>query len=164
MIKKDSKPPKPALRIVEPAGALAHKRNSHVRNVERLKEVLRLRLQGHTFAVIAEKLGYTDAPGAYRAYRAALEWAEVEELATDLVKTEVLRLDVMLNALTNRITAGDPRAVEVAVKVLERKARLLGLDAPEKHLMAGQFDVASRITETTPEFVAEVLRELAQTN
>ena len=33
-----------------------------------------------------------------------------------------------------------------------------------RHLVAGQFDVASRITETTPEFVAEVLRELAQTN
>src|SRR5437868_5019486 len=129
------------LRVL-PAAAVVRKRNSHARNVERLKEVLRLRLQGHTFAAIAEKLGYTDAPGAYRAYRAALEWAEVEELATDLVKTEVLRLDVMLNALTNRIAAGDPRAVEVAVKVVERKAKLLGLDAPEKRLVKGQLDVA----------------------
>jgi len=59
--------------------------------------------------VIAERVGYADAPGAYRAYKAALEWAEVEEFATDLLKTETLRLDVMLKALTNRIAGrGSP--------------------------------------------------------
>jgi len=144
---------------------VVRQRNSHARNVDRLREVLRLRIRGNTFAAIAEELGYTDAAGAYRAYRAALQWAEVEELATDLVKTETLRLEMMFNALTERINSGDPRAVEAAVKVMERKARLLGLDPPDKHLVKGQFEnIESRIFEVTPEYTAAVMRELAQTN
>jgi hypothetical protein len=39
----------------------------------RTVEVIRLRAEGHTWEVIARKLGYSDASGPYRAYKRAVD-------------------------------------------------------------------------------------------
>jgi len=43
---------------------------------------------------------------------------------------ELERLDVMLLALWRRVQNGDERAIDRALKIEERRAKLLGLDAP----------------------------------
>ena len=42
------------------------------------------------------------------------------------------RYDWMLKSLSKRIDSGDIRAVDIGLKVEERRSKLLGLDAPEK--------------------------------
>lgn len=60
--------------------------------------------------------------------------AKVLPLADEVRKLELDRLDRWLAKLDEQITAGEtvPRCVEVAVKVSERRARLLGIDAPQQ--------------------------------
>ena len=50
--------------------------------------------------------------------------------AARLRDLEAARLDRLTQALEPGITAGDPRAILAAVRVMERRAKLFGLDAP----------------------------------
>jgi hypothetical protein len=103
-----------------------------LRTAERRAEVLRLRLAGLQFADIAAQL---DPPvskqRAHQLYRAAL--AEVvREPGEAVIKAELLRLDMLWRALLPQALRGSARHVEVAVRLLERRARMLGLDAPTR--------------------------------
>jgi hypothetical protein len=54
----------------------------------------------------------------------------VQPLADDLRKVEVARLDKYLAALEPDIATGDPKAINAALRVSERRCKLLGIDAP----------------------------------
>ena len=60
---------------------------------------------------------------------------------------EARRLDQLTVALTPGIRAGDPRAVIAAVRVMERRAKLFGLDAPKQMDMTlrGELDLVERL-------------------
>jgi len=45
---------------------------------------------------------------------------------------EALRLDQMQAALWQRATDGEVRAIDRILRIMERRARLLGLDEPER--------------------------------
>lgn len=99
--------------------------------VERQRAALELRKAGKSYEAIARELGYGGPSSAHNAVKAALR-KTLQEPADDLRALEVARMDAMLDGLWPKVLAGNPRAVEVAIKVLERRARLLGLDAPQK--------------------------------
>lgn len=129
----------------------------------RAREALRLRLLGKHFGEIADTLGFASPSNAYRAYQTALDWARDASSLEEIIEAEAHRLDAMTASLMSTKFM-DARTVEVLTKVAERKAKLLGLDAPEKKLIKGQFDVETRITEVGTDFVADVIRELSATN
>jgi hypothetical protein len=52
------------------------------------------------------------------------------------VRLEVQRLDSLFEPHFRRGITGDVRATLVCLKVMERRARLLGLDAPARHPVA----------------------------
>ena len=64
----------------------------------------------------------------------AAELADLREAAvgeaTEVRALELGRLDAMLEGLWSRVREGSPPAVSAAVRVSERRSRLLGLDAP----------------------------------
>jgi hypothetical protein len=99
---------------------------------ERRARVLRLRLAGVPFEQIAAQL---DPPcstqRAHQLYQAALKQI-VREPAEQVLAAEGERLDMLWRAVIARALAGSARHAEVALKVLERRARMLGLDAPQK--------------------------------
>ncbi len=68
-------------------------------------------------------------------------------------KLEDERLDTMLKALMPTIMKGEARAVEVAIKLLERRAKLHGLDKPIEYNITTQ-----EITEYDRE-LSELARE-----
>lgn len=112
---------------------------------------MRLRAQGHTFDTIAEMLGYANRSGAYHAVITALK-DTLQEPADELRTLEVERLDTMLHALMEKIEGGEEGAINTALRVMERRAKLLGLDQPAK------VDVTSggeRITLHWPEYEGE---------
>jgi len=49
------------------------------------------------------------------------------------VQVELRRLDKALNAIWNKVLEGDPLAIDRMLKIMERRARLLGLDTPEQN-------------------------------
>jgi len=60
-------------------------------------------------------------------------WRQESGIATaEHVALDVQRLNEWLIAITNEVRSGDKRAIEVGLRILERRAALLGLDAPRR--------------------------------
>lgn len=91
-----------------------------------------LRLQGKSIRGIAEILKMSKSTVERRI--SAEVKGRVLPLAEEVRQMEIDRLDSYLEKLHEQIEQGRgvPRCVEVAVKVAERRAKLLGVDAPEK--------------------------------
>lgn len=96
-------------------------------------EVLSRRRRGMSFRRVAAELGCSPT-GAYRAAARALERVRAigQRFAEDTVQLELLRLDDLLSGVWPAATGGDPKAVRAVLAVMERRAKLLGLDAAEK--------------------------------
>jgi hypothetical protein len=99
----------------------------------RLREskVFELRIQGFTFEQIAVAVGYQGASGAWQAYKRAKE-SFIFESVEEVRQLELMRLDEMMFALWDRAISGDLPAVSCVLKIMDRRAKLLGLDKPEK--------------------------------
>jgi len=98
---------------------------------ERRVRALELRKSGLTFREISRQLGADlhTVHGDVQAELAALRERTVEQ-AQDLREMELARLDSFNLGLWKQIKAGSAPAVSAAVRVSERRAKLLGLDAP----------------------------------
>ncbi len=99
----------------------------------RLREskVFELRIQGFTFEQIAVEVGYQGASGAWQAYKRAKE-SFIFESVEEVRQLELMRLDEMMFALWDRAIGGDLPAASCVLKIMDRRAKLLGLDKPEK--------------------------------
>jgi hypothetical protein len=111
---------------------LANKLASHDRKLQALE----LRKAAVSYQQIADQLGYRSASGAFNAVKAALK-ATLREPANELRDLEVARLDAMLLVLWRRVQSGDEKAVDRVLRIMERRARLLGLDAPRRQELSG---------------------------
>jgi hypothetical protein len=92
---------------------------------------LEARKEGKTFAVIAEEVGYNSVQAAHDAVKRALD-AIIREPATQLRTLELERLDTLWQIQYLNAQAGDVQAMAACMRIMERRARLLGLDAPVK--------------------------------
>lgn len=102
---------------------------------EKEAQVLELRKAGWTFERIAERLGYAQKSGAWKAYDRALT-ATLQEPADELRHLERERIDALFNAMYEvAVTKGSARHAEIALKAMERRAKLMGLDAPERRIV-----------------------------
>ena len=95
----------------------------------RQQEALRLRGQGKSYDVIALTLGYANRAGAYKSVKSAMTKAKREGVA-ELRILEDRRLDDLQDAVWPLAMKGKPGSVRAALAILERRARLWGLDAP----------------------------------
>lgn len=100
---------------------------------ERQAAAVNLRKCGVTFEEIARQVGYASASGAYEAVKSAMA-KTLREPADDLRQLELARLDTMLEAISENILAGDLDAIATALRISERRSRLLGLDMRERAL------------------------------
>lgn len=110
---------------------------------------LELRKAGLTYERIAEALGLSDRSIAWKGVNRALQLT-IQEPADELRKIEGERLDALLRAMWPQAMQGKGWAVDRCLSVMERRARLLGLDAPLK----------SRIEVITEDAVDAAIRQL----
>jgi len=85
--------------------------------------------------------------------------------ADDLRRLEAERLDALTAALAPAIAKGDPRSIEAAVRISERRAKLLGLDAPNTHRITGPGDGPVQIMSLlahVPPMDVEMLRRIQE--
>jgi predicted transcriptional regulator len=108
-------------------------------SMERRVTALKLRKRGFSYRDIATHLKVT--PEAVRQMvkkETDLLQGELSELAEDVRTLDVARLDQMmaramnLAVPTNATDDPDLRAMETVLKIMDRKAKLLGLDAPKQ--------------------------------
>lgn len=90
-----------------------------------------LRRTGLTYDQIAERLGYASRSGAYDAVMGGLR-ATLKEPADELRALESERLDALLAGIWEQATHGDLDCLDRALKIMARRAALLGLDAPAR--------------------------------
>ena len=99
--------------------------------VDKEIKVLELRRAGLTWQRIAEETGYADHTGAYAAYKRAIK-RTMQQPADELREAELDRIDRLQLALWPKAMQGDNASVNTIVRLMERRARLLGLDLPIK--------------------------------
>lgn len=110
-------------------------------NPVRDAKALALKLKGWTYQEIADELDVAKS-SAYDAVQRALttEIGDQQENRDRYRAEQVAQCDVALKGLYAKVEAGDPRAIDSWVRVLDRKAKVLGLDAPLKLVVTDQMD------------------------
>lgn len=107
---------------------------------ERERQAIELRKAGLTYDQIAARLQpHEDGrPLSRQAACAMVKRAmdrlrgETSEIADEVRALETERLDALLASLWDRATGGDDSAVDRVLRIMKRRAELLGLDAPAK--------------------------------
>ena len=128
-----------------------------------------MRARGSSYSDIASSLGFSARSGAYAAVERALA-ATVQEGAAELRQLQLLTLDALqveawkvldrkhlvVSAGKVIVVDGEPlldsaptlRSVDTILRLCERRAKLMGLDAPQRHeITAGDLD--AEITRLT---------------
>jgi hypothetical protein len=118
--------------------------------IDKERKALELRRAGATYDEIAQALGYATPQGAYLAYNRAIKRTLVEGGAEEARQSELDRCDRLQRAYWAKAMSGDIQAGGIILKVMDRRARYLGLDAPIKQ----------QVEVTTYEGGTEVDREL----
>ncbi len=97
---------------------------------ERRAEALALKVQGLGNREIAEVLGYSSADRVSEDISRALTNARgrADQAATELADLHERRLECLLRAAWTKAIQGDVRAIDAAIRVLERQAKLRSLD------------------------------------
>jgi DNA-binding CsgD family transcriptional regulator len=106
---------------------------------QREARALELRGEGATYLQIGQQLGVGETM-ARRIVGRALGRL-VREPAAQLIALECERLDMLTRAAMPRALRGSARHAEIVLRAMERRARLLGLDAPtrsEVHVMTAE--------------------------
>lgn len=95
--------------------------------IENERQCLELRRAGLSFDEIAARVGYTNRGSAKRAFDRALA-RTLQQPAAEIRQLEADRLDRLQVALWPNAMRGHVGAVDRVLAIMERRARLLGLD------------------------------------
>lgn len=135
---------------------------------------MRLRIKGYNYAEIAEKLGYTGTKPEKYARNLVLRGINACRLdsAEHMRDIELTRLDALQTlawaAIERASKRGDTRAVATGVnsvvRISDRRAKLMGLDAPIKYdlLMSEARKMAAQLEMPENEFIALCERTAAE--
>ena len=128
---------------------------------EKERQVVQYRQGGATFDAIAKKLGYADESGARSAFKRAMERMRDDALNAEMRELHRQRLEVALTAIWPDVVKGDLEAIKVMLKILERDAKLYGIDAPVKTEMEVTTYDGNLLRQRTREIV-EAIREIRE--
>lgn len=112
---------------------------------QKSQQAIMLRVAGANLDQIAGQLGYANRGGAYKAIMRELgETARMMSESTEGVRQlELKRLDAMQFNIWPSVMAGDQASINTALRIQERRASLLGLDAPKQIEARIRVDVVS---------------------
>ena len=107
---------------------------------EREAQAIELRKEGYTYQEIADTLGYRSPSGARDAILRAMKRLLPAENVEEVRSMEVARLDAIMRRLWKKLKPeafgkDELLVVDRILKVMDRRARLYGLDAPERQIV-----------------------------
>ena len=119
----------------EPAHKIRQPRSDkgRLRAEEQRLKAVQLRLAGATYEQIGQQLGCT-RPNAYYLVSTALARtkARTEDTVEEMRALDLGRMDAMLLGIWQQAAQGNLFVIDRVLKILERRAKLMGLDAPTK--------------------------------
>jgi hypothetical protein len=119
--------------------------------------VYELRIQGNTFEQIACEVGYSGPSGAWQAHqRIKSEW--IFESIEEARQLELMRLDELQVAVWDRAINGQLPAAHCVLKIMDRRAKLLGLDKPEK-VEVNKWDINAEDLDAEVERIVNIINE-----
>lgn len=111
---------------------------------------MRLRIKGYNLIEIAEQMDLLDAEGmpntkaAHALLRDGIKRVRLENVE-EFKDLELQRLDALQKVAWRRAANGNLDAMDRVIKIMDRRAKLLGLDAPAKFRML--FDEAEAMAQ-----------------
>lgn len=106
------------------------KKGTNAQAVIRQQAALEYRLGGFSYRDIGAQLGVSGKTAYYDVQNSIAEIEAVKsERAEELIVIEQLKLDRMEALLNKAANTGDVKAILAKVRIQERRAKLLGLDA-----------------------------------
>ena len=127
----------------------------------RMIKALDLRIAGATYRQIGKEFGVSYVQ-AYRDVTDLLaeESKRAAEKADHLRRIELARCEKMTVALWPKVRDGDEKAVSTMVRVMERRAKLLGLDRPTEVRHEGSLVTSDLSALSTEELATRAARLL----
>lgn len=122
---------------------------------DRTNRAVTMRVQGHTLQEIADALGYANSGGAHKAVQRGLKQRAKEQAGDrdELIARDLELIDTIIKGMIPAILKGTPRSAEVALKAIERRAALLGTNAPVK--------VDAKITDALAAEIEDLVEQMA---
>lgn len=130
----------------------------------RYQRALELRQAGLTYSQIADALGYKSTMSAWCAVESALNRRLVER-GRNARSMDAARLDDLLKAVWAQALEGNEKAIDRALRILQRRAQLLGLDAPAARARIRRRDAKPALHQVDPgnaDQVGEILDVLVR--
>lgn len=122
---------------------------------QRASQALELRTAGMTYAAVAAELGYADESGARKAVDRLLSRVE-HEGAADLRTIEGRRLDALMAAHWQAAVGGDIDSSKIILQTIDRRAKLFGLNAPQRVQVAPDEVSGAEFAERAARLIAEL--------
>jgi hypothetical protein len=114
----------------------------HLQAREHEEKALELRKKGWSYNEIGAQLGISRVAAFQSVMRVLAAYEDdIKEQVPRVRQLELQRLDSMLTKLQPRINQGDDRAINSALKIGERRAKLMGLDAPVEVSHTGEIQL-----------------------
>ncbi len=107
-------------------GSPGGRRNNRPLAQWRKARAVKLATQGYTYQQIADELGYANRGTVHRIVQQALQAVQTENVEV-LRAVEVERLDALQRGIWDAATAGHVPATQAAVRIIQARARVLGL-------------------------------------
>lgn len=110
----------------------------NVVDLELAERAIALRCTGATYRAIAKEINVSVSTAHDLVSKAVAERREQKAQRTDeLVELELERCDQLQCALAKKAADGNERAITATLRIMERRAKLLGLDAAPKLELTG---------------------------
>jgi|GEM_PF-2269384 len=124
------------------------------RNDDRLEFVAEMTLMGFSPPKIAERLGVSEGIIKRDLEQVRIRWQQSRQKSySQFVEEELATQQMLMRALENGIKMGSWKHVETALKITERRARVMGLDHTDRmeqarvEIEVRQLDMISRALE-----------------
>lgn len=137
---------------------------------DRLEFVAEMTLMGFSPAKIAERLGVTERVIKSDLEQVRMRWQENRQKSySEFIEEELATQKMLMQSLEEGIKSGSWKHVETALKITERRARVVGLDHTDRmeqarvEIEAKQLDMISRALERVMDVLnlSDEQRELA---
>ena len=108
---------------------------------KRIEKAVKLRESGLSYQEVGEEMSVTKST-AWGYVKKALDEVQerYESSAVTVRNLEIRRLDSLLNGVWEKASKGDVGAIDRVLKIMERKSKFLGLDAPDKAIVKSDID------------------------
>lgn len=126
--------------------------NRDVNAALRAEQAMQLRKLGATYQQIAQQCGYSGRAAAYTAVQRELG-RTLQDSADSLRKIEAERLDDLYRVMVSKALKGDAGCVDRCLRIMERRASLLGLDVKPDDAAASALPVVREYPSGTTEAV-----------